>query len=262
MMDALSSEQSKIVNLPLSPITVTACAGSGKTKTAVHRLAAMRQMYNGSGLVTLLSFSNVAVDTFRKEYAALLRRSPVIGRSSAVEIDTMDGFITSNVLRPHGHRVMKCDRTPYLVEGHEVFLAGFKVFDGKISRPTASIEIISDGKGFRYTIGRGAKIIPENRAEAALAKLAAVGAYTHSSGRYWVLRTLREKPFILRALARRFPHILIDEAQDIGPEHQAFLQLLIDAGSQISLIGDPHQAIYEFAHANGTFCEIMALDRA
>ncbi|KPH85975.1 UvrD-helicase domain-containing protein [Komagataeibacter intermedius] len=253
MTDALSSEQRKIVNLPLIPITVTACAGSGKTKTAVHRLAAMRQMYDGSGLVALLSFSNVAVDTFRKEYSALSRRLPTIGRSSSVEIDTIDGFITSNVLRPHGHRVMKCDRIPYLVEGHEGFLARFKVYDGKISRSTASIDITSDGKGFRYTIGRGAKVIPENRAEAALTKLAAVGAYTHSSGRYWVLRTLREKSFVLRALARRYPHILIDEAQDIGPEHQAFLQLLIDAGSQISLIGDPNQAIYEFAHANGTF---------
>ena len=74
-----------------------------------------------------------------------------------------------------------------------------------------------------------------------MAKLAAVGAYTHSAGRYWVLRVLREEPFVLRALARRYPHVLVDEAQDIGPEHQAILELLIGAGSQVSLIGDPHQ---------------------
>lgn len=83
--------------------------------------------------------------------------------------------------------------------------------------------------------------------------MGAVGAYTHSIGRYWALRVLREKPFVLRALARRYPHILVDEAQDIGPEHQAVLELLIKAGSQVSLIGDPHQGIYEFARADGEF---------
>lgn len=249
----LSPEQQAIVDLPLSPIAVTACAGSGKTKTAVHRLAAMRKRHDGPGLIALLSFSNVAVDTFRKEYAALLRSSPMIGRSSMVEIDTMDGFITANVLRPHGHRVMKCKRAPYLVDGREGFLNSFTVFDGKISRPTADIDVVCNGVGFLYTIGRNAAALMANRAEAALSKLAATGAYTHSAGRYWVLRVLREEPFVLRALARRYPHILVDEAQDIGPEHQAILELLIGAGSMVSLIGDPHQGIYEFARADGAF---------
>lgn len=253
MTHELSAEQRAIVDLPLGPIAVTACAGSGKTKTAVHRLSAMRRQHDGRGLIALLSFSNVAIDTFRKEYAALLRSLPATGPSSAVEIDTMDGFITTNVLRPHGHRLMKCERAPYLVDGREGFLKGFTVFDGKISRPTAEIEVACEGSGFRYTIGRNAATLPAARAEAALTKLAAAGAYTHSAGRYWVLRVLREKPFVLRALARRYPHVLVDEAQDIGPEHQAILELLISAGSHVSLIGDPHQSIYEFARADGAF---------
>ncbi|MET1084933.1 MAG: UvrD-helicase domain-containing protein, partial [Burkholderiales bacterium] len=119
MTAMLSQEQAGIVSLPLGPLAVSACAGSGKTRTAVHRLAAMRQLYDGRGTVALLSFSNVAVDTFSKEYAALVRDMPVIGRSATVEIDTMDGFITNNVLRPHGHRVMKCPRAPFLVDGAE-----------------------------------------------------------------------------------------------------------------------------------------------
>ena len=58
---------------------------------------------------------------------------------------------------------------------------------------------------------------------------------------------------VLRALARRYPHILVDEAQDIGQEHQVLLEILIGAGVQVSLIGDEHQGIYEFAHADGKF---------
>lgn len=253
MTAELSKEQSDIVALPLAPLAVTACAGSGKTRTAVHRLLSMRQRCDGPGLIGLLSFSNVAVDTFKKEYAKLLRSLPVVGRSSRVEIDTMDGFITANILRPHGNKVMQCPRAPFLVEGREGFLNSFTVYDGKISQPTANIEVACEGTGFRYMIGRAHTALPSKWAEPALGKLGAVGAYSHSAGRYWALRVLREKPFVLRAMACRYPHILVDEAQDIGPEHQAILELMIGAGSQVSLIGDPNQGIYEFARANGAF---------
>jgi hypothetical protein len=84
-------------------------------------------------------------------------------------------------------------------------------------------------------------------------RLGRTGAYTHNLGRYWCHRVLLEQPAILRVLARRYPHILIDESQDIGTLHQAILEQLIAAGTQISLIGDPHQGIYEFAGANGKF---------
>ncbi|MBK9195378.1 MAG: ATP-dependent helicase [Flavobacteriales bacterium] len=65
------------------------------------------------------------------------------------------------------------------------------------------------------------------------------------------MRTLREQPIILRALARRYPHIIVDEAQDIGSVHAALLDLLVTAGVQVSLIGDTAQAIFEFAGADG-----------
>jgi hypothetical protein len=139
------------------------------------------------------------------------------------------------------------------VEGREGFLNSFTVYDGKISQPTINIDVMSDSTGFRYAIGRAHSELPAKWAEPALAKLGSVGAYSHSAGRYWALRVLREKPFVLRAMARRYPHILVDEAQDIGPEHQTILELLIGAGSQVSLIGDPNQGIYEFARANGAF---------
>ncbi|WP_375284780.1 UvrD-helicase domain-containing protein [Marinicauda pacifica] len=253
MTSELSKEQQDIVALPLKPLAVTACAGSGKTRTAVHRLLSMRQRSDGPGLIALLSFSNVAVDTFRREYAQLLRSLPTIGLSSRVQIDTMDGFITANILRPHGNKVMRCPRAPFLIDGREGFLNNFTVYDGDRILPTANIEVACEGPNFRYSIGRANTALPSKWAQPALARLGAVGAYSHSGGRYWALRVLREKPFLLRAMARRYPHILVDEAQDIGPEHQAILELLIGAGSQLSLIGDSNQAIYEFARANGAF---------
>jgi hypothetical protein len=47
--------------------------------------------------------------------------------------------------------------------------------------------------------------------------------------------------------------ILVDEAQDIGKEHQEILEMLVGAGSKLSLIGDPNQGVYEFDGATGEF---------
>ncbi|MCA0302418.1 MAG: ATP-dependent helicase [Proteobacteria bacterium] len=253
-MFALSSKQKEIVGLPLAPICVTACAGSGKTRTAVHRLCEVRRrLEDRHGIIALLSFSNVAVDTFRKDYFAL---AGVRTRGSAgVEIDTMDAFITGNILRPHAHRTMGAPRTPYLVQGREPFLRHYTVWDGEKRHGIAQLNarFVNGAFDFAASFGKGSRHIPVGEAEKQIAKFGKTGGYTHSLGRYWTLKTLADQPFLLRALARRYPHILIDEAQDIGTEHQAILELLKQHGVQISLIGDVNQGIYEFSGANGNF---------
>ena len=257
-MSDLSSEQETIARLPLGPLCVSACAGSGKTRTAVHRLRRMRELLEDRhGIIALLSFSNVAVDAFRKDYLALVRSEATCVRPSAVEIDTVDGFLTANILRPHAHRAMDCKRTPYLVGGTEPFLKGFKVFGGARTHDVGNLNAHLRGKDFEFECIESHVSVPISTSNAlkVISKLGAVGAYTHSLGRYWAIRTLKEHPFILRALARRYPHILIDEAQDIGPEHQALLEMLIKSGSQLTLIGDQNQGIYEFSGADGRFLQ-------
>jgi len=125
-MSMLTFEQQAVVDAPMAPLCVVACAGSGKTKTSVQRLVQMRRnLGDARGRVALLSFSNVAVDTFRKAYDVLAGDLPAgVGRER-VDIDTLDGFITTCVLRPHAHRTMKSSQAAYLVTGDESFLDGF-----------------------------------------------------------------------------------------------------------------------------------------
>jgi hypothetical protein len=187
--------------------------------------------------------------------AAIARAHSASSRPSAVEIDTVDGFLTTNVIRPHSHRTMGAPRTAFLVNGRETFLKGFTVWDGKRSHPTTDLRINYESEAFTYEAGlsyASVKIAAID-GQKALEKLGRVGAYTHSSGRYWAIRMLKEQPFVLRALARRYPLILVDEAQDIGKEHEEILEMLGKAGSELSLIGDPNQGIYEFSGATGEF---------
>lgn len=257
-MTVLSSQQQEVVDLPQGPVSVVACAGSGKTTTATHRLSTMRRLLDDRhGIVALLSFSNVAVDTFRRDYYDLTGARSASPRQSTVEIDTVDGFLTTNVIRPHSHRTMGSPRTAFLVSGREPFLKNFTVWDGSRSHPAVDLRISLEGKNFAFEAGRNfAPVkIGAHDGQKAVEKLGKVGAYTHSSGRYWAIRTLKEQPFVLRALARRYPLILIDEAQDIGSEHQEILEMLVGAGSELSLIGDPNQGIYEFDGATGQFLQ-------
>lgn len=255
-MSALTPEQQKVVDAPMVPLCVIACAGSGKTKTAVHRLVRMRRnLGEARGRVALLSFSNVAVDTFRRAYEDLANSLPSIAGRSRVDIDTLDGFMTTNIIRPHGHRTMKSARAAFLVTGGEAFLEGFKFQTSSFPQSINTLQLVfvNGSERFFYVSNDQVERVDTSLARNLIAKLGRTGAYTHELGRYWAYRVLKERPELLAALARRYPHIVIDEAQDIGSVHQAILELLIGAGSCVTLIGDPNQGIYEFAGADGKF---------
>lgn len=255
-MTALSDEQRAIVDAPIGPLSVIACAGSGKTRTAVHRLVEIRRRMGGQrGRIALLSFSNIAVDTFRDNYRHLAQTLPATAGRGRVDIDTLDAFITTHVLRPHAHRTMGAQQTPYLVSGSEPFLAGFKLKTQHFPQDITSVRVGFRDGDFHFFYSVHNQNFDLNTAQALnlVERLGKAGAYTHDLGRYWCHRALREQPTVLRALVRRYPHILIDESQDIGPCHEAILDLLAGAGMEISLIGDPNQGIYEFSGANGRF---------
>ncbi|WP_368639722.1 ATP-dependent helicase [Castellaniella ginsengisoli] len=255
-MTQASAEQLQIIGAPITPMSVIACAGSGKTFTAVRRLAEMRkQLGSYRGRVALLSFSNIAVDTFRREYRQLTWDAPRGSGHDSVEIDTLDSFITGNVLRPHSYRTMGSQQAAFLVMGGEAFLNAFKFKTDTYPREITMMQVgVENGEFFFYYADNdNLRRLNTAYASGIVNGLGRIGAYTHNLGRYWCHRTLAEQPAILRALARRYPHILIDEAQDIGTVHQAIIEQLVEAGCQVSLIGDPNQGIYNFAGANGAF---------
>lgn len=255
-MSGLTTEQQNVVDAPMVPLCVIACAGSGKTMTAVHRLVRMRcNLGAARGHVALLSFSNVAVNTFRKAYDDLASSLPSSAGRSRVDIDTLDGFITTQIVRPHGHRTMKSLRAAYLVTGNEAFLEGFKFPTSTFPQSIKALNLaFANGKEvFFHVFNDQVNLVDDSVSRKLIARLGCTGAYTHDLGRYWAYRALKEQPKLLAALARRYPHIVIDEAQDIGSVHQAILELLISAGSCVTLIGDPNQGIYDFAGADGKF---------
>lgn len=255
-----TDEQRVVLDAELVPLKVVACAGSGKTATAVRRLLEVRRrMGRSRGYAVLLSYSNVAVDTFRQQYA--LEASKHGDLSHRVLICTVDSFITNNILAPHAAQVMGCMCRPYLAHGRERFLENkaFSVYDGDRPVSIADVDMRSVGGKWNFVNSKTEQVLPDNIALKAINALGRTGAYTHALGRRWALLTLTNTPRIADVLATRFPHILVDEAQDVGSLHGQILRHLADAGTVLALVGDPNQAIFQFADADGTFLKTFAV---
>lgn len=253
-----TQEQISIIEAPLEPHCIIACPGSGKTATAVRRvLEVRRRLEKNRGYVALFSYSNVAVDTFRKEYLNLSASYP--GLSSRVVIETFDAFIATHLIRPHGASVMGCPKQPFLVSGSELFLKGktFQVWD-ESPRPHSitdlQIEYFNGEPHFFIRLNFGHSIpIRADAALKAIRALAKVGGYTHELARYWAIQVIQKYKGLEKILARRFPHVVVDEAQDIGPMQGLLLNVLAQGGCCVSLVGDPNQGIFEFAGADGSY---------
>jgi superfamily I DNA/RNA helicase len=258
-----TEEQRAIIDADLVSLAVVACPGSGKTTTAVRRLKEIRRrLADSHGYVALLSYSNVAVDTFRDEYRLLTGRS---GDEDRVVFHTVDSFIATYLLRPHGARVMKCSRTPFVVLGAEPFLATYSIGSGKdrFGLDRVLLDRKPDGKTEYHQKfkGGGKKALDPQTSEFVRKQaihLGEAGGYTYGFGRAWALALLRREPRLAAAVARRFPQILVDEAQDVGSFEAALLDVLANAGSVVSLIGDVHQSIFGFNFASGAYLREFA----
>lgn len=176
---------------------------------------------------------------------AFLSKLPDGGGRGRVDIDTLDGFIASYILHPHAYRTMGATQAAFLVTGSEPFLAGFTCRTANFPIPVTDIRIgiVEGNPFFFYDYFGNAAQLDQDAALQLINRLGRTGAYTHDLGRYWCYRTLRDQPLVLRALARRYSQVVVDESQDIGSMHQAVLNLLTEAGVQVSLIGDPSQGI-------------------
>ena len=77
------------------------------------------------------------------------------------------------------------------------------------------------------------------------------GKVNQADATYFAFRILNEYPSIAQNIVRRFPILIIDEAQDTTELQMAIIDIFSRYGANsIMLIGDPDQAIFEWNTAN------------
>ena len=244
----LADEQRAICMFDGQNAVVRACPGSGKTRTVGARFAyRMASWEDRRGGIAAISFTNVA-------WAEIGRQLFDLGLPSRPAwphfLGTIDSFVNQFIFLPFGHAVMGCRRRPEIVhEGNAAWVAGLATQGlGQCRRkgcsPTSFAYQADGSLKYRGLYGRQPRC-RRDRCQKVKDAMTKRGFALHEDAMYFGMRVLEEAS-ISAAIARRFPEIIVDEAQDSSEAQVCIVRALADAGSNIIVVGDPDQAIYEY----------------
>ena len=174
-------------------------------------------------------------------------------------VGTFDSFVERYILAPFGHLFTGADKRPKLFLGPrpgdwnnsqlKIWTVGKH---GRIPVPAWEVIPYPDNNKLRFKASRTFGNLPFAAANDAVHQLLSSGFYTHAQRVFWACQLLFKRPHIAELLARRFPEIIVDEAQDSNAWLLVLLNFLREKGARITLVGDPDQCIFEFSMADTT----------
>lgn len=234
-----------------------AAPGSGKTWTSSRRFIwrGANWPYRCGGLA-LLSFTNAAIREFQAATIEVGRRDLLTDPNY---IGTFDAFVERFILTPFGHLPFRATKRPKLLvvprpgdRNNNNLKAWYQSDKGQ--RPVPAWEIVpcflqKNNIGFKASEAFGGRTLQFSEKNP-VDELMKLGFYTHAQRVYWASLILKNRPHIAKVIARRFPEVIVDEAQDTNVWLLYLLDILREEGARITLVGDPDQCIYEFSMAN------------
>ena len=267
ILSGLNKAQQEAVLTKTGPVLILAGAGSGKTKTLTHRIAALIEGGVLPSEILALTFTNKAAREMRERLARLL------GRENSFSFMPWMGTFHSICVK-----ILR-------IEAENVGLdKSFVIYDtddrlALIKRAMKELQI-SD------------KSVKPRAAEASISKaknddkepdeMLAESYYPNQQqiariyGRYeemrkganavdfddlllYVARLLRERKDVREKWRNRFKHILIDEYQDTNHIQYEIVKLLVNEERNICCVGDDWQSIYSWRGAD--FTNILNFER-
>ena len=258
----LNPGQQEAVCAPDGPILVIAGAGSGKTRTLVHRLACLVQRGTSPENLLLLTFT-------RKSAQEMIARAGMLLADSSCRRVTGGTFhATANlILRRYAAHVGYQPNFSILDQGDA---------EGIINLLKSSLGLGGAGRRFptrRMLLSVFSKAVNTETTVTDLVEsqyqhlleflddiLAIAGHYrqfkiTHGLMDYDDLlvnwrRLLRENPEVREELARRYQVLLVDEYQDTNPVQAEIVRLMAAPANNVMAVGDDAQSIYSFRGAD------------
>ncbi|WP_147679086.1 UvrD-helicase domain-containing protein [Algibacter pacificus] len=261
-------------------VVLNACPGSGKTtaiaQKVIHLEDAYKSTYGNHSGIACISFTNAAKDELNHTYNLLSGNTLQYPNL----VSTIDSFINTfitlpfyyllerNFARPqileNNARLDTFWKTKYknrsgkLVDGLKNPMNSFKAKTGRsiyYQYLPSSIRLEPDGS---YTVNGNApsedKVdldVFEKYCKYIKGWQFEKGLITTNDSAFIALRLLRNNQKISKWLGQRFPHIIVDEAQDNSlMQHRIFEELNNQGLVNIEFIGDPYQSLYEFRDAN------------
>ncbi|MGO9164071.1 MAG: UvrD-helicase domain-containing protein [Streptosporangiaceae bacterium] len=207
-----------------SPLMIIAGPGTGKTRTLAHRIAwLVTERGVAARRCLALTFTRRAAGELRDRLAALLP-----GATAGVTVTTFHG-LGLMILREYS-----CEAG---------LPAGFGIADEPAQLAVAA-ELAGSARAGRELLAAAA--VDADSSQLLAAALAARGLVDFDGLVGLSAALLEREPAVARALRDRWQHISVDEYQDIDAAQYQLLKLLAGDGRELTVIGDPDQAIYRF----------------
>jgi len=257
LLSSLNEEQQAAVRHFLGPALVIAGAGSGKTRTVVHRVAYLiseRDVYPAE--VLAVTFTNKAAGEMRERLARMVGRA-----AGELWVSTFHSA-GLRILRRWGERIgLKPGFVVYDDDDQRVLLKEVLGSLGVEARPTYVRAIIDRIKNRMWSLEDFVANADDWVGGLAKEQMAAV--YQRYQQRLrennaldfndLLLRTIElfdEEPEVLAAVRQRARFIHVDEYQDTNPAQYRLTRLLAGDEANLMVVGDPDQSIYGFRNAD------------
>lgn len=259
-------------------VILNACPGSGKTTTIAQKIIEIENSHEigkHSG-VACLSFTNSAKNELIEAFFQLSGKHLRFPN----HISTIDSFINKFITLPFYNLLNRDFKRPKILDHTDILDEIWKLkyknkkgvlvdglqhsinqFKAKNNRSVyhlylpSKIRIESDGS---YSVEGKQPANDKVDIEVFQKYCQHIKKYQFTKGlistgdsAFIALHILKNNPQIANWLSKRFPIIIIDEAQDNSLiQHNIFYELAKNGLKNIELIGDPYQSLYEWRDAN------------
>jgi DNA helicase-2/ATP-dependent DNA helicase PcrA len=278
----LNPEQCEAATAGDGPILVLAAAGTGKTRTLVHRVAYLIEQGVRPDRILLLTFTNKAAKEMRE------RAEQVAGELTQSIWSGTFHSIAARLLRRYGTLLGYPQSFQILDEDDQKKLIG-EIIKSSVADPKEFpkkeivAKMISEAANEARSVGsiaarwqtKAAGVDPE-----AIAKIAEkyakrkleLGAMDFDDLLVNVLKLVKEHAQVRETLQEHFLHVLVDEYQDTNTLQAEFTDIIASKHRNIMAVGDDFQCIYtwrgavieniiEFPKRWGSDCRVIKLER-
>ena len=258
LLAGLNEPQRLAVTTTQGPVLVLAGAGSGKTKTLVHRLAYLIAYAKiPPQNILAVTFTNQAAKEMRQRVQALvggkLRAQPTVGTFHAVSARWLRSEAAAIGYPAHFSIYDEDDQLSLVREALKAQGVGLRVVSPKavlaaISR--AKSELVT-AEGYlswaeatpftsivAETYGRYEQLLRRQR------------AFDFDDLLMRLVEIWRAQPELLAAYQARWHYLLIDEYQDVNQAQYVWTRLLAEAEKNLCVVGDDWQSIYSWRGAD------------
>lgn len=241
-------------------IVLNACPGSGKTTTVAFKITKLLENWENehgkySG-IACLSFTNGAKDEINDKifkFSGTPLKFPHI-------VSTIDSFINQyitlqfyKVLLPtYTKRPIILDDASFLDKMFFSFKLNNKLIQYSYSPSEIDLQLDNtfSWKNKTVKLTNNDKTIFEKYCNAVKKYQFSNGLLKNSDSTYAALNILKKNPEVAKLLVKRFPYVILDEAQDTSELQDAIFEKLIENGLEnVEYIGDPYQSLYEWRNA-------------